>query len=320
MLMKINTWICVLVLFLASCATVKEVPQGNVQEITCPPVPETVQSGAWAGAREIYPGIFHLALERTEPRLMKINLMKINLKDGRYGFTGTPKPELWGQPMPDFPELNVVTKRERTVEFMEKARLPKEQGGRGLNMLVAVNAAPWRPWQMPWNHKYAAYLGLAITDGEVLQADDLKRPSFVVLKNGKVDFRSKEHPIAIEEIAMSAPGFTVVLSEGVVVPSAAKSTSLAPRTGYGLSKERDVFYIVVIDGRQKNYSHGATIGDVAQLLLEHGAYDALNMDGGGSTTLVAWENVDGVGKARMLNHQGGGVQRTVGYNVGIYLK
>ena len=274
----------------------------------------------WANAREYYPGIFHLSLEREQPRLMKIQLMKINLKDGRYGFTGTPKPELWGQPMPDFPELNVVTERERTAAFMEKARLPKEQGGRGLNMVVAVNASPWRPWQMPWNHKYAAHLGLAITDGEVLQADDLKRPSFVVLKNGNIDFRSKANPIAIEDIMMSAPGFQVVLSKGEVLPGAAKATALAPRTGYGLSKEHDVFYIVIIDGRQKDYSLGATIGDVGRLLQEFGAYDALNMDGGGSSTLVVWDTTDGVGKPRILNHQGGGAQRTVSYNVGIFAK
>ena len=294
---------CLLTLvFLASCVTVQE-PKSH---------------DAWADARELYPGVFHLSLERNQPRLMKIQLMKIDLKGGRYGFTGTPKPENWGQPMPDFPELNIVTARERTAAFMEKARQPKEQGGRGLNMVVAVNASPWRPWQPPWIHKYAAHLGLAITDGEVLQADDLGRPSFVVLKNGGIDFRSKENPIAIEDIMMSAPGFQVVLSNGEVLPGPAKSTALAPRTGYGLSKERDVFYIVIIDGRQKDYSLGATIGDVARLLQEFGAYDALNMDGGGSSTLVVWEEKNG--KPRMLNHQGGGFQRTVSYNVGIYEK
>lgn len=286
----------------------------------CAIAQEAKNTDVWANAREYYPGIFHLSLEREQPRLMKIQLMKIDLKSGRYGFAGTPKPELWGKPMPDFPELNIVTARERTAAFMEKARQPKEQGGRGLNMVVAVNASPWRPWQDPWNHKYAAHLGLAITDGEVLQADDLGRPSFVVLKNGKIDFRSKENPIALDDIMMSAPGFQVVLSKGEVLPVAAKATALAPRTGYGLSKERDVFYIVIIDGRQKNYSHGATIGDVATLLKEFGAYDALNMDGGGSSTLVVWDTTDGEGKSRMLNHQGGGAQRTVSYNVGIYVK
>lgn len=42
----------------------------------------------------------------------------------------------------------------------------------------------------------------------------------------------------------------------------------------------------VVDGRQPNYSEGVTLEELALLLREYGAHDAMNLDGGGSTTLV----------------------------------
>ncbi|MFN8402895.1 MAG: phosphodiester glycosidase family protein [Anaerolineales bacterium] len=39
-------------------------------------------------------------------------------------------------------------------------------------------------------------------------------------------------------------------------------------------------YLVVVDGRQPFYSAGITFADLAQLLIDHGVYTAMSLDGG----------------------------------------
>jgi hypothetical protein len=42
----------------------------------------------------------------------------------------------------------------------------------------------------------------------------------------------------------------------------------------------------VADGRQPNYSEGVNLPELAQIILDAGGFNALNLDGGGSTALV----------------------------------
>jgi len=56
-----------------------------------------------------------------------------------------------------------------------------------------------------------------------------------------------------------------------------------PRTAVGLKD--DALLWVVVDGRQPGYSEGMTIDELAEFLLNAGCKDALNLDGGGSSTL-----------------------------------
>lgn len=60
---------------------------------------------------------------------------------------------------------------------------------------------------------------------------------------------------------------------------------IAPRTAMG-QREDGAILFVVIDGRQPGYSIGASLYDVQQVMLEHGAVIAANLDGGSSTVLV----------------------------------
>ena len=58
-----------------------------------------------------------------------------------------------------------------------------------------------------------------------------------------------------------------------------------PRTAFGLSADRSRAWMVVVDGRQA-VSAGATLGELAEILRGLGAADAVNLDGGGSSTMV----------------------------------
>ena len=67
-----------------------------------------------------------------------------------------------------------------------------------------------------------------------------------------------------------------------------ESTSMLerhPRTAIGWNK--NTFYFVEVDGRQRGLSVGMTLDEVATLLLKLGCEEGMNLDGGGSSTLWA---------------------------------
>jgi hypothetical protein len=57
------------------------------------------------------------------------------------------------------------------------------------------------------------------------------------------------------------------------------------RTAVGFSRDSTTLYLVAVDGRSKA-SVGMTLTELGDELLALGAYQALNLDGGGSTTMV----------------------------------
>lgn len=62
-----------------------------------------------------------------------------------------------------------------------------------------------------------------------------------------------------------------------------------PRTAAGVARNGDI-YLVVVDGRQAT-SRGATLEEMAQIMLNLGCVDAINLDGGGSSTIVVRDMV-----------------------------
>lgn len=77
-----------------------------------------------------------------------------------------------------------------------------------------------------------------------------------------------------------------------------------PRTGIGMSRDSATLYLITVDGRQES-SSGMSLAEFARLMLQLGVYEGLNLDGGGSTTMV----IDG----RVVNHPSDpGGERAVG--------
>lgn len=57
-----------------------------------------------------------------------------------------------------------------------------------------------------------------------------------------------------------------------------------PRQGVGLSKDGNTVILIEVDGRQKG-SKGMLLPEFGRLFHRYGAYDALNLDGGGSAVM-----------------------------------
>jgi hypothetical protein len=70
-----------------------------------------------------------------------------------------------------------------------------------------------------------------------------------------------------------------------------------PRTAVAIDRTGRKLWLLIADGKQPGYSHGASLPELTTLAQELGATDAINLDGGGSTTLVA----EVKGSPRVLN-------------------
>lgn len=59
-----------------------------------------------------------------------------------------------------------------------------------------------------------------------------------------------------------------------------------PRTAIGMSKDGRTIHMVTVDGRQPDISIGHSLQDLAQYMIDIGCHKAINLDGGGSTTMI----------------------------------
>lgn len=82
----------------------------------------------------------------------------------------------------------------------------------------------------------------------------------------------------------------------------------APRTAVGFSKDGSTLHVLTVDGRQAA-SDGVTLTELARMMRTLGAYNALNLDGGGSSTLLARE--PGARSLRLENSPSDGAEREV---------
>ncbi|GGB62117.1 phosphodiester glycosidase family protein [Fictibacillus barbaricus] len=90
---------------------------------------------------------------------------------------------------------------------------------------------------------------------------------------------------------------------------------LAPRTAVGFSADGKQMYFVIVDGRQTD-SRGMTLYEFAELMKEFGAHHAINLDGGGSTTMVA--RTPGEDHVDIVNSPSDGVERAVPNGIGLF--
>lgn len=104
-------------------------------------------------------------------------------------------------------------------------------------------------------------------------------------------------------------GMQIILKDSALVPMWFNGAEVHPRTGIGHSGDKTKTFLCVIDGRWPGVSVGVTTEMLAQIMRLAGATDALNLDGGGSSTMYARN----AGYFGLMNRpQGGTFTRSVG--------
>jgi hypothetical protein len=115
-------------------------------------------------------------------------------------------------------------------------------------------------------------------------------------------------------LRFSVGGNIVLLRDGTL--PALDDVASEPRTAAGFSADGKTMYLATIDGRQRD-SRGMTMRELGELMLGFGADDALNLDGGGSSTLLARE--PGEEDPDVENSPSDGSERPVPNGVGIFV-
>ncbi|MFD1660070.1 phosphodiester glycosidase family protein [Streptomyces caeni] len=113
--------------------------------------------------------------------------------------------------------------------------------------------------------------------------------------------------------AFAVGGFPV-LRHGAPLSGLDNATS-AVRTGVGIGDGGHRLLLLALDGASA-YRTGLTVAELASTLRKMGATDGFNLDGGGSTTLVA--RAPGANAVTVRNHPSGGAERPVPEGIGVF--
>lgn len=135
---------------------------------------------------------------------------------------------------------------------------------------------------------------------------------FAITKNKKAIIGSyDEYDSYKEDIQEAVGGRVRLMTNGNVLPQTV--TALEPRTAIGVTDD-NVVYILVADGRNFWYSNGMRYAEMGAVMKALGAKNAINLDGGGSSTFIIRKIVgfeDGRFAIRNWPYDNGGVEREV---------
>jgi hypothetical protein len=248
---------------------------------------------AW---KAIFTGVELTELKASEPRLMVGYAVRIDLTAPGIRFLATP----------DNGDRPKETDGLKTSSFLTKHRLQ-----------VAINAAPFGPIHSVEGQPQDV-VGLQVSQGKLVSPADNNAPALLISKRNQA--RIAAPPFDLDEVENAVAGFSIVLKNGKVVQG---DQSIHPRTAAGISGDGKTLYWLVIDGRQKDYSLGATTGEVGEWLAALGCTEGINLDGGGTTTLVReLPGPDGQPVAKIINrpiHAGiPGTERVAASHLGLF--
>jgi peptidoglycan hydrolase-like protein with peptidoglycan-binding domain len=114
----------------------------------------------------------------------------------------------------------------------------------------------------------------------------------------------------------TAVGGLVLIRNGQRLTLNDDTSTLAPRTAVGISADGSTLYMVAVEGRTSS-SVGATVKTMADIMTSlRATQNAINFDGGGSTTLVARKA--GSSTVSVRNTPSDGSERAVANGLGVF--
>lgn len=228
---------------------------------------------------ELFQGVTYIRQARSMPRPLMIHVVEIDLSAQGVGFLVTPGDNTSGM------DLSARTKSAFLEEF---------------GVQVAINGSfsePFRAGNFLWDYYPHSgdpvnVKGLAISDGKTY-SDDYQDWPVVCISASQVQISHSGCPV---DTAQALAGNLILVEHGEAVVRDGTG-KLHPRTAVAVDAQGKTIWLVVVDGRQRDYTEGVTLAELADIAVELGAEAALNLDGGGASTLVT----DGHRRARVLN-------------------
>ncbi|MBI3210698.1 MAG: phosphodiester glycosidase family protein [Candidatus Solibacter usitatus] len=249
-----------------------------------------------------FAGITHITRTETSPRNVSLHIVKIDLTTPGLRFKLTE------------PGGTLETVRQTTLAFLKQEQAQ-----------IAINVHFFLPF--PSAEPDASLIGLAASNGTVYSAFETPVQSYAIVTNApglnidgsnrasivRMNSEYEDRLHILEDVmlwnavsgsaqivtggAKTIPGYKDdEHPDGLLTPGGPANYSNAnswynlpnARTVIGLSEDNQALFLFTVD--RAAGSLGMTLDEVATLLInEYGVYNALNLDGGGSTTL-AMEN------------------------------
>lgn len=212
---------------------------------------------------------------QIDDRITIVHIAKISIEDSTLKLSHTPNPKRT--------EFNSATS---TTQALAQHSAD-----------LAINGSFFTPFKdkhlldyYPHTNDPTMPIGQTMSDGLLHGKYKLEWPKLVI------DFDGNTY-IAGEEIKDTSRLKTIISGRSIIVDSgmlvnnmqdiSADSVKPYPRTAVGLSKEKTILWLIVVDGKQPGYSRGLTLTELGNFMIEIGVYNAIELDGGGSSTM-AW--------------------------------
>jgi hypothetical protein len=230
-----------------------------------------------------YLGVSYIDRTESAPRALHMHIMQIDLT----------APGLRCKLSPPAGTREVV--RQTTLDFMSQEHAQ-----------LAVNAHFFLPF--PSADREAWLIGIAASEGRVYSAFETPEQGFALLTDApglNID-RDNHAAIVHRRVRQGSDGqgddgthvqeqvelWTTVSGSAQIVTDGATSIpdlewyrAVQARTAIGLSRDGRTLTLFTVD--KSGGSEGMQVGEVAELMRrDYGVWDALNLDGGGSTTMA----------------------------------
>lgn len=239
----------------------------------------------------IFQGVELTSHRVTEPLPLAIYAVRIDLQAPGLSFVVTP-------PNGEEPE---ETNSRTTSTFAEE-----------LGCQVAINASPFSP-VVGEEGVPQDVVGVSIADGERYSDPQPDWAALLIGPDNRAWCAQQSEDMSAARHGVG--GFGRLLDAGRNVGD---GNDIHPRTAAGVSEGGRYLIWAVIDGRQPDHSVGASTAETAEWMRRLGCHDAVNLDGGGSTTLVVTD-AEGVAKPvnRPIHANVPGTERPSANHIGV---
>ncbi|AHH03839.1 Putative membrane associated protein [Borrelia nietonii YOR] len=199
---------------------------------------------------------------------MKYEIIKSSFKESNYVIVKIKNKNLKfiiPKPIYDQKMNNYYFKGQTTSQFLLSNKVD-----------IAINTSPY---EIKENMFYPN--GLYIYDKKII-SNAKKTQGIIIIKNNQIILNPKQDEIKNSDYGFS--GFFPLITNGTYTKNFKENKH--PRTIIGTDKENKHLYLITVEGRGTNNSKGISLNEAIDLSLNYAITNSINLDGGGSSTLV----------------------------------
>lgn len=248
-----------------------------------------------------FPGVRYVHRHTTEPREIDMHIVLVDLNRPGVRITTTGSN--------DDPETQ--TDFETTRQFVKR-----------IGAQIGINGGFFGYTRKAVDAGKGDLCSLAVSNGKLIcgwghnqhDAINIGEDNTVTFVRRSAEDKSGSATIPEVKLYNAIAGNVRLIENGTILAKGGNPTY--PQTAVGHTADHRLI-LFVSDGRQPDFSEGMTYEELADVLKEFGAVDAIAFDGGGSATMVMADGKNG--EPRVLNRPSDGTERAVGNNLGVII-